>query len=204
MNPFTKTAVGLFLVIGPQARQLLEAERICSALIQKLYEDPARTLDPGAWQNAVQMIPDQIETATISRALGRTMAVANLPSVLASICAKAAERNKANDNLAKAISSYLSKYDNPTEFNCLVLDQSDPAEINLSLTCLAVLNIGSADSYVNSTLFSASLNLSNKKTRSAIAKVFGSFGSPINSPYYLRILSSQISTQRQHSAAKKG
>ncbi len=47
MNTFAKTIAGLSVVIGPKSDSPLEAERICSALIQKLSEDPSRKLDPG-------------------------------------------------------------------------------------------------------------------------------------------------------------
>ncbi|MER9683988.1 glutamate acetyltransferase [Mesorhizobium sp. M0115] len=200
MNPFAKTAAGLFLVIGPQSSQPLEAERICSAIVQKLFEDPTRTLDSRTWQNAAQMVPNQVETATTSRTLNRTMDVAELPSAFASICANAADGNEAGVGLAKAIRSYLSKHGEPTAFNCLVLDQSDSAEVRLSLTCLAVVEVGSADSLaITSILLSASLNLSNKQTQSTIAQVFGRFSSPSDSPYYLRLFSSRRSHSQRRS-----
>lgn len=198
MNPFAKTAAGLFLVIGPQSGQPLEAERICTALVQKLFEDPTRNLDSRAWQHAVQMVPNQAEAATNSKTLNRTMDVADLPSAFASICANAAVGNEAGVDLTKAILSYLSEHGEPTAFNCLVLDQSDSGEVHLSLTCLAVVQVGSADSLaITSTLLSASLNLSNKQTQSTIAQVFGRFGSPSDSPYYLRLFSSRPSTHSQ-------
>lgn len=189
MNPFEKTSAGLFLVVGPPSSGPLEAERICSALIQKLSEGPTLNLDASTWQNAMQMVPNQVETATTSMTLNRTMAVAELPDAFASICANAADGAKAAFDLAKPISIYLSKYDEPTAFNCLILDQSDSAEIHLSLTCLAVFDRGSLGSFaLTSTLLKASLNLSNKHTQSTIAQVFGRFGPPSDSPYYLRVL----------------
>ncbi|TIN17054.1 MAG: glutamate acetyltransferase [Mesorhizobium sp.] len=189
MNPIAETTAGLFLVIGPQSRgRPLEAERICSALIQKLSEGSNLNLDARAWQNAMQMMPNQVETATALKALNRTMAVADLPSTLASICANAADGGKAGVDLAKPISICLSRYGEPTAFNCFILDQSDSAKIHLSLICLAVLDGGSPGSFaVTSRLLKASLDLSNKHTQSTVAQVFGRFGPPSNSPYYLRI-----------------
>lgn len=107
---------------------------------------------------------------------------------------------KAGVGLAKAIRSYLSKHGEPTAFNCLVLDQSDSAEVRLSLTCLAVVEVGSADSLaITSILLSASLNLSNEQTQSTIAQVFGRFSSPSDSPYYLRLFSSRRSHSQRRS-----
>jgi hypothetical protein len=81
MNPFAKTVAGLFSVVGPQSNTPLEAERICSALIQKLSDEPSRNLDPRTWQNAVQMVPSQVESATTSQTLNRTMPIGDLPGV---------------------------------------------------------------------------------------------------------------------------
>ncbi|WP_331375632.1 glutamate acetyltransferase [Sinorhizobium chiapasense] len=188
MNAFAKTAAGLFSVVGPKSSDPLQAERICSALIQKLSEDPSRNLDPRTWQNAVQMVPNQVESATTSQTLNRTMPVSDLPGALASICANAAGGGKAPVSLAKPISSYLSKYGEPTAFNCLILDQSDPAEIHLYLTCLNVTDGRSAGNFsIASTFLSASLNLSDKQTASRIAELFGRYGPPSDQPYYLRI-----------------
>ncbi|TWI18055.1 hypothetical protein IQ26_07382 [Mesorhizobium tianshanense] len=189
MNPIAETTAGLFLVIGAQSSGPLEAERICSALIQKLSEGSILNLDPSTWQNAMQMVPNQVEAATASKTQNRTMAVADLPSTLASICADAADGDKAGVDLAKPISVYLSRYGEPTAFNCFILDQSDSAKIHLSLTCLAAFDGGSPGSFaVTSTLLKACLNLSNKDTQSTIAQVFGRFGPPSDSPYYLRVL----------------
>ncbi|RWM69275.1 MAG: glutamate acetyltransferase [Mesorhizobium sp.] len=189
MNPIAETTAGLFLVIGAQSSGPLEAERICSALIQKLSEGSILNLDPSTWQNAMQMVPNQVEAATASKTQNRTMAVADLPSTLASICADAADGDKAGVDLAKPISVYLSRYGDPTAFNCFMLDKSDSAKIHLSLTCLAAFDGGSPGSFaVTSTLLKACLNLSNKDTQSTIAQVFGRFGPPSDSPYYLRVL----------------
>lgn len=189
MNPIAETTAGLFLVIGVQSSGPLEAERICSGLIRKLSEGSILNLDPSMWQNAMQMVPNQVEAATASTTLNRTMAVADLPSTLASICADAVDGDKAGVDLAKPISVYLSRYGEPTAFNCFILDQSDSAKIYLSLTCLAVFDGGSPGSFaVTSTLLKACLNLSNKDTQSTIAQVFGRFGPPSDSPYYLRVL----------------
>ncbi|RVD68424.1 glutamate acetyltransferase [Mesorhizobium sp. M4A.F.Ca.ET.029.04.2.1] len=189
MNPIAETTAGLFLVIGAHSSGPLEAERICSGLIRKLSEGSILNLDPDIWQNAMQMVPNQVEAATAAKTLKRTMAVADLPSTLASICADAADGDKAGIDLGKPISVYLSRYGQPTAFNCFILDQSDSAKIYLSLTCLAVFDDGSPGSFaVTSTLLKACLNLSNKDTQSTIAQVFGRFGPPSDSPYYLRVL----------------
>ncbi|WP_246299567.1 hypothetical protein [Sinorhizobium psoraleae] len=125
------------------------------------------------------MIPNQVEIATTSRTLTRTTAVADLPSALASICAKAADERIPGVDLAEPIRIYLSEYGEPNAFNCVMLDQSDSAEIHLYLICLAVVDHGNADGLaVTSTLLSASLNLSNKHTQSTIAQVFGGFTPP--------------------------
>ncbi|MDK1494450.1 glutamate acetyltransferase [Sinorhizobium sp. 7-81] len=188
MNPFAKTAAGLFVVIAPQKSKPLEAERICSALIRKLSEDPNRNLDARTWQNAVQMIPNLVETASTSRKLNATIADTDLPHALASICANAVG-DRQGSGLAKPISSYLRKYGEPIAFNCLILDQSDPAEIHLFLTCLAVVEGGRPDSRaITATLLSASLNLSDEQTQSAIVQIFGRFGPPSDSQCYLRVL----------------
>ncbi|MBP2444143.1 glutamate acetyltransferase [Rhizobium leguminosarum] len=188
MNPFAKTVAGLFTVIGPKSNTPLEAERICSALIQKLSEDPSRNLDPRTWQNAVQMIPSQVESAITSQTLNRTMPLGDLPGALASICANGASGGRSSADLAKPIVSYLSKYGEPTAFNFLVLDQSDSSEIHLNLTCLNVTDGPDFGNFsITSTFLAASLNLSNKQTQSTITRVFGSFGPPDEQPFYLRI-----------------
>lgn len=187
MNPFAKTIAGLFLVIGPQSNTPLEAERICSALIQKLSDDPSRNLDPHTWQNAMQMVPSQVESATTSQTLNRTMPVGDLPGALASICANVVGGSHASA-LAKPIGSYLNKYGEPTAFNCLILEQTHTDQIHLYLTCLNVTDAGSSGSFsITSTLLSATLNLSNKQTQTTITKIFGSFGPPSDEPFYLRI-----------------
>ncbi|ASY73516.1 hypothetical protein [Sinorhizobium fredii] len=187
MNPFAKTAAGLFSVVGPESNDPLEAERICSALIQKLSEDPSRNLDHRTWQNAVQMVPNQVESATTSQTLNRTMPLGDLPGALASICANAVGGGKPPANLTKPISSYLSKYGEPTAFNCLILDQRDSAVIHLYLTCLNVADGRGSNFSITATLLSASLNLSDKQTASRLAELFGRYGPPSDPPYYLRI-----------------
>ncbi|WP_037471623.1 hypothetical protein [Sinorhizobium fredii] len=188
MNPFAKTTAGLFVVVAPQSSEPLEAERICSALIQKLCEVPTRNLDPRTWQNALQMVPNQVETSGISKTLNWTIADGDLTNALASICAKAAADRKTGVDLATPIRAYLSQYGEPIAFNCLILDQSDSAEIHLFLTCLAVAEAGSSDGCaITSTSRSASLNLSDEQAQSIIVQVFGRFGPPSDSPYYLRV-----------------
>lgn len=187
MNPFAKTVAGLFSVVGPQSNTPLESERICSALIQKLSDEPSRNLDPRTWQNAVQMVPSQVESATTSQTLNRTMPIGDLPGALASMCANVVGGNHAS-TLAKPIGSYLSKFGEPTAFNCLILDQTRTSQIHLYLTCLNVTDGSSAGSFsIASTLLSAMLDLSNKQTQTTITKVFGSFGPPSDQPFYLRI-----------------
>ncbi|ASQ13424.1 glutamate acetyltransferase [Sinorhizobium meliloti] len=186
MNKFAKTIAGLFVVIGPKSDRPLEAERICSALIQKLLEDPSRKLDPGTWQNAVQMVPSQVESAIISQTLNRTIPVGDLPGALASICVGVVGGGHA-PNLTKPVTSYLSEHGEPTAFNCLVLDQTDTAEVHVSLTCQNVKEGHSGDFSIASTQLSASLALSNKRTQTIITKVFSSFDTPGDEPFYLRI-----------------
>lgn len=186
MNKFAKTIAGLFVVIGPKSDSPLEAERICSALIQKLLEDPSRKLDPGTWQNAVQMVPSQVESAIISQTLNRTIPVGDLPGALASICVGVVGGGHA-PILTKPITSYLSEHGEPTAFNCLVLDQTDAAEVHVSLTCQNVKEGHSGDFSIASTQLSASLALSNKRTQTIITKVFSSFDTPGDEPFYLRI-----------------
>lgn len=137
MNPFAKTVAGLFLVVGPQTNNPLEAEGICSALIQKLSDDRSRNLEPSTWQNAVQMVPSQVESATTSQTLDRTMPIGDLPGALASICANVVGGSHTSA-LAQPIGSYLSKFGEPAAFNCLILDQTRTSQIHLYLTCLNV------------------------------------------------------------------
>ncbi|PDT27972.1 glutamate acetyltransferase [Rhizobium sp. L9] len=188
MNPFAKTVAGLFTVVGPKSNTPLEAERICSALIQKLLQDPSRNLDPRTWQNAVQMIPTQVGSAITSQTLSRTMPLSDLPGALASICLDGASGGRSLADLAKPIAYYLSTYGEPTAFNFLLLDQTNASNIHLSLTCLNVTDGPDLGNFsITSTLVAASLNLSNKLTQSIITKVFGSFGPPDEQPFYLRI-----------------
>ncbi|MBX4967842.1 glutamate acetyltransferase [Rhizobium binae] len=188
MNSFAKTVAGLFTVVGPKSNTPLEAERICSALIQKLSEDPSRNLDPRTWQNAVQMIPTQVESAITSQTLNRTMPLGDLPGALASICADGASGGRPLAGLAKPIGYYLSTYGEPSAFNFLLLDQTDASEIHLNLTCLNVTDGPDLGNFsITSTLVAASLNLSNTQTQSIITKVFGSFSPPDEQPFYLRI-----------------
>ncbi|MQW68789.1 glutamate acetyltransferase [Sinorhizobium medicae] len=186
MNTFAKTIAGLFVVIGPKSDSPLEAERICSALIQKLSENPSRKLDPGTWQNAVQMVPSQVGSAIISQTLNRTIPVGDLPGALASICVGVDGGGHA-PILTKPVTSYLNEYGEPTAFNCLVLDQTDTAEVHVSLTCQNVKEGHSGDFSIASTQLSASLALSNKRTQAIITNVFGSFDTPGDEPFYLRI-----------------
>ncbi|THK33533.1 glutamate acetyltransferase [Ensifer sp. MPMI2T] len=189
MNPFAKTAAGLFVVIAPPSSEPLEAERICSGLIKKLSENLTYNLDPRAWQNAMQMVPNQVAGALSSRTLKWTIADGDLPSALASVCANAAGDRATSVDLAKPIRIYLSQYREPIAFNCLILAQPDPAAIHLLLACLTVVEAGSTDSYaITSTLLSASLNLFDEHTRSTITQVFGRFSPPSDSPYYLHLM----------------
>ncbi|WP_323130269.1 hypothetical protein [Sinorhizobium medicae] len=112
MNPFAKTVAGLFLVVGPRTNNPLEAEGICSALIQKLSDDRSRNLEPSTWQNAVQMVPSQVESATTSQTLDRTMPIGDLPGALASICANVVGGSHASA-LAQPIGSYLVGAEKP-------------------------------------------------------------------------------------------
>ncbi|MDX0509789.1 glutamate acetyltransferase [Sinorhizobium medicae] len=186
MNPFAKTVAGIFLVVGPQTNNPLEAEGICSALIQKLSDDRSRNLEPSTWQNAVQMVPSQVESATTSQTLDRTMPIGDLPGALASICANVVGGSHASA-LAQPIGSYLSKFGEPAAFNCLILDQTRTSQIHLYLTCLNVTDGPSSGSFrIASTLLSTTLDLSNKQTRTNVTKVFGSFGPPSDEPFYLR------------------
>lgn len=188
MNPFVKTTAGLFIVIAPRSNEPLEAERICSALIQKLSEDLTSSLDPRTWQNAMQMVPNQVEAAVTSRTQNWTSADGDLRGALASTCANAASEYQTGVDLAKPIGNYVSQYGVPIAFNCLMLIQSSSAEIHLSLTCLAVVEAGSPDNCaITSTSLSASLSLSDEQTQYTIAQVFGRFGPPRASPYYIRV-----------------
>ncbi|WP_027994189.1 hypothetical protein [Sinorhizobium meliloti] len=186
MNTFAKTIAGLFVVVGPKSDSPLEAERICSALIKKLSEDPSRNLDPRTWQNAVQMIPSQVECATISQTLNRTIPVGDLPGALAWICASVVGGGHA-PILTRPMTSYLSEYGEPTALSCLVLDQTDTAEVHVCLTCLNVTEGHSGNFSTASTQLSASLTRSNKRTQTIVTKVFGSFDTPSDQPFYLRI-----------------
>ncbi|CAK10416.1 glutamate N-acetyltransferase [Rhizobium johnstonii] len=188
MNPFAKTVAGLFLVVGPESNSPLDAERICSGLIQKLSEDASRNLDARTWENAVQMVPDQIESATTSQTVNCIMPLGGLPGNLAMFCTGAVSGSH-RPTLAKSIGSYLGKFGKPTAFNCLILDQSDTAEIHLYLTCLNVTEGRKSEKFsISSTQLSATLNLSNKQTQATITKVFGSFPATSDQPFYLRML----------------
>ncbi|MBY3169864.1 glutamate acetyltransferase [Rhizobium laguerreae] len=187
MNPFAKTVAGLFIVVGPRSNGPLDAERICSALIHTVSEDASRNLDGRTWQNAVQMVPDQVESATTSQTVNCTTPLAGLPGILAMFCTGAGSGS--HPTLAKSIGSYLEKSGKPTAFNCLILDQSEPAEIHLYLTCLNVTEGRNPEKFsISSTQLSATLNLSNKQTQATITKVFGSFQATSDLPFYLRML----------------
>ncbi|WP_261333392.1 glutamate acetyltransferase [Rhizobium leguminosarum] len=192
MNPFARTAAALFLVNGPKSNSPLDAEKICSALIQKLSEDASRNLEARTWQNAVQTVPYQVGRMKLTQTLNCTMPLRGLPDKLASMCTSKSQR----PTLAKSIGSYLKQFGKPTAFNCLILDQSDTAEIHLSLTCLDVTEERNPEKFIiASTQVSAKLKLSNQQTQAAITEAFGSFQATSDQPFYLRTELIQIPTK---------
>ncbi|WP_261336736.1 glutamate acetyltransferase [Rhizobium leguminosarum] len=192
MNPFARTAAALFLVNGPKSNSPLDAEKICSALIQTLLEDASRNLEARAWQNAVQTVPYQLGKMKLPQTLNCTMPLGGLPDKLASMCTSESQR----PTLAKSIGSYLKQFGKPTAFNCLILDQSDTAEIHLSLTCLDVTEDRNPEKFsIASTQVSAKLKLSNQQTQAAITEAFGSFQATSDQPFYLRTELIQMPTK---------
>lgn len=190
MNPFAKTASGLFVVIGPKTASPLQAEQVCAAIIDKLRTDPATNLAAQNWQNVVEMIPNQVENL-ISTRTQQYATPDELSATLAKICSVSAKDGQAPADLATPLVAYLNRYGEPTSFNCLILDQSNPAQIDLRLTCLNVTDApgnGKDNFAIASTMLLASLNLSNKPTAANLQQIFGGYAPPADAPYYLRIV----------------
>jgi len=189
MNPFAKTASGLFVAVGPKADSALIAERICAGLIQKLEQNPAHILDAGTWQGAVQMVPNLVAGANTSQKLSQTVPLDSLATTIAEICSGPYNSGQTPNDLTTSITSYLNTYGTPSSFNCLIVDQADSIQIHMRLTCLSVADGAEPDDFgITSSLFSASLNLSTKQMLSELAQVFDRFSPPKNQPYYLRVI----------------
>ncbi|QND44360.1 glutamate acetyltransferase (plasmid) [Rhizobium lusitanum] len=189
MNPFAKTASGLFIVVGPRSDSALIAERICAGLILKLEQGPAHILDAKAWQDAVQMVPNLVAGASASQKLNQTLRLDSLATTIAEICSGPYNSEQAPIDLTTSITSYLNTYGRPSSFNCLIVDQAEPIQIHMRLTCLSITNGAEPDNFgITSSLFSASLNLSTKQMLSELAQVFDRFSPPKNQPYYLRVI----------------
>jgi hypothetical protein len=187
MNPFARTTVGLFVVAGPDHEKPLLADQVCAALIDKLYADPSRILDAQTWQNTVQKIPNLVGITVSSQSQSRITSLDNLPQALAEICTAGSGSIQAPKGLTGLIASYLGAYGEPTAVNCLIINQTDPARIDLLLTCLTITEGASRE--IATTLLTASLDLSQKKTKQNLEQIFSRYGPAAEGPYYLRIVS---------------
>lgn len=186
MNPFAHTAAGLFIVLGPKSRKPLIAEQICSAVIEKLMQDPARQLEAQTWTNIVQNVPNQVSTAMTSNALARHEPLSDLPRDLAKILAGPLT------DLIKPIAAYLEGYGAPTAVNCLVLDQSNAKTIQINLATVTVKQsvsqkVGIENYAIQQTFASARINISDASVLRSLEAVFSNFQVPDDAPYYQRI-----------------
>jgi hypothetical protein len=203
MNPFIKTQTfaqaGLFVAVGPQSSTGNIAEKICSALSEKVAENKM-PLDQSWWEQCVSTIPNQVDAMLTSKTASTKVSGEAIAAEIASLSLPAITVAAPKKTATSQISSYIESLPTLTSFNCLVVSALDKSKITLSLSFYTIsqenTSNGTTDSYeiiVNRSF--TIIDMTSTTNAKQINEIFDSFSPITGQDYYVSIQQKQPALQ---------
>ena len=203
MNLFTQTQTfaqaGLFVAVGPQTSTANIAEKICTALSQKIAENKM-PLDQNWWEQCVSNIPNQVDTLVANKISKTQVSGKAITSEIARLCLPAIPSAAPKKTAISQVTNYIGSLPTLTSFNCLVISALDQNKITLSLSFFTITKAeNTGDSTVNYEITvnksDSAVNMTNATNIKQINDIFGSFSVITGEEYYVSIQQEQPALQ---------